>query len=125
MARRSLSVGTVQGGGVEITQDNTDEVVSAMERAILKALEEVGIAAEKDVRELTPVDTGNLRNRMTHYVLNGEKAVIVGSPVEYATAVEFNEKAHHKTGQAHFLRDGVNNNLDSYRRKFEEAFKGA
>lgn len=128
MARKapSLSVGNVtSSNGVEVAQDNTDEVLSAMNRAILRALEDVGLDAEGDVAELAPVDTGRLHDSITHRVLNDELAVIVGSNVEYAAAVEFNEKAHHANGQAHYLRDGINNNLDSYRRKFEEAMKNA
>ena len=41
--------------------------------------------------------------------------------VEYAPYVEFNDKAHHNTGKAHFLRDAVQNNLDHYRAIMEAA----
>ena len=41
--------------------------------------------------------------------------------VEYAPYVEYNDKASHLSGKAHFLRDAVQNNLDHYRAIMEAA----
>lgn len=90
---------------VKIT-DHSKEYKSAMESAIYKALEMVGLECEKNAKKLCPVDTGRLRNSITHEVQSSEKAVIVGSNVEYAPYVELKER-HHKNGEAHFLRNSA------------------
>lgn len=69
--------------------DNSKEVLTAMEEAALRALEKCGLVAEGYAKKLCPVDTGNLRNGITHTVDDGdEKAAYVGSPSEYAAYVE-------------------------------------
>lgn len=47
-----------------------------------------------------------------------EKAVYVGTNVEYAQYVEFNEKARHRqpTAGAHFIRDSLKDHLDQYKK---------
>ena len=60
--------------------DNLDDAVSA-------ALERVGSAAEGFAADLAPVDSGRLRNSITHKV--DDNSVTVGSPLEYAAYVEF------------------------------------
>lgn len=110
---------------IEVIQDNTREIVEEIGTALVRALEAIGIEAEGDVKELVPVDTGRLRNSITHAVDDDGKYAIVGTNVEYAEAVEFNEKARHTNGQAHFLRDGVSNNLDKYRQIVEQAMNSS
>lgn len=72
----------------EIVQDNTDEVKRALQSAMAKALEEIGLTAEGYAKKACPVDTGRLRNSITHAVVEGEKAVYIGTNVEYAPYVE-------------------------------------
>lgn len=73
---------------VEIT-DHTDEVLAAMRAAALRGLEKCGLVAEGYAKKLCPVDTGNLRNSITHTVTNsGERAAYVGTDSEYAIYVE-------------------------------------
>ena len=50
---------------IEIT-DNSKEVSAAIEAAILRGLEKIGLVAEGYAKKLCPVDTGNLRNSITH-----------------------------------------------------------
>lgn len=73
---------------VEIIADNTEEVVHAIKRAKAAALEEIGLTAERFAKAETPVDTGRLRNSITHVVSDGEDAVYIGTNVEYAPYVE-------------------------------------
>lgn len=101
--------------------DNIEELKKATEEQIAKALWEVGNEAVNYVAELVPVDTGRLRGSITHEVR--ENSVIVGTNVEYAAAVEFNEKAHHEEGHAHYLRDGITNHLDEYKRILKESLE--
>ena len=66
--------------------DNTDEVLAAIEAAKMRALEIIGGKIESYAKRLVPVDTGNLRNSITHEM--EDDAVIVGSNVFYAPYVE-------------------------------------
>lgn len=72
---------------IEIT-DNSKEVSAAIEAAILRGLEKCGLVAEGYAKKLCPVDTGNLRNSITHVVDESEPAVIIGTDSEYGAYVE-------------------------------------
>lgn len=69
-----------------VFNDNSKEVLSEMQSAIERALEKCGIAAEGFAKKLVPVDTGNLRNSITHKVVENE--VYIGTNNEYAAYVE-------------------------------------
>ena len=64
--------------------DNSEEVSEAIKSALLKGLETCGLVAEGYAKKLAPVDTGNLRNSITHTVDDGEPAAYIGTNVEYA-----------------------------------------
>ena len=82
---------------VKIVDDNKDQIIDALETATTRALEIIGILAEKYAKALCPVGTvestgkkgyrgGTLRNSITHQVNKNE--VMIGSNVEYAPFVE-------------------------------------
>jgi HK97 gp10 family phage protein len=80
-----------------IIEDHTKEVKEAAEDAILRALETVGLFVEGEAKLRAPVDTGRLRNSITHEVVPDELAVYIGSNVEYAPYQEYGTskmKAH-------------------------------
>ncbi len=87
-------------------ESNIEEVLEELSKKKKTILKGWGKMVETDSKKLCPVDTGRLRNSIT-YELEGDEAVIIGSNVEYAPKNEFNETLKHKTGQAHFLRDGI------------------
>lgn len=68
---------------VKIT-DNSDEFLKALPEQIEQALTAIGLTAESYAKQDCPVDTGRLRNSITHAVEAGEQAVYIGSNVEYA-----------------------------------------
>lgn len=68
--------------------DNSPMVKRAFEEACLRALERCGMQAEGYAKDLAPVDTGNLRNSISHRVNEREKTVYVGTDAEYAAYVE-------------------------------------
>ena len=70
-------------------KDNSGAVLSAFHSAVEKALEECGLVAEGYAKKLAPVDTGNLRNSISHKVDPEEPAVYIGSNTEYAAYQEF------------------------------------
>nr|DAK00997.1 MAG TPA: putative tail component [Caudoviricetes sp.] len=70
-------------------EDHSDEVYKELEAACQRALEKCGLVAEGYAKKLCPVDTGNLRNSITHTVAdNGERAAYVGTNSKYGVYVE-------------------------------------
>lgn len=53
----------------------------------------------------------------------GRRSVSVGTNVEYASIVEFNESAKHESGRAHFLRDSLANHISEYNQIFTNELK--
>lgn len=68
--------------------DKSAEVRQAFEDAIARALEKCGLVAEGYAKKLCPVDTGNLRNSISHRVDEDELAAYIGSNTSYAAYVE-------------------------------------
>lgn len=107
---------------LEIIEDNTDAVIEALGRGIARALEAVGIQAESDAARICPVDTGRLRNSITHTIDGDEQMAVIGTNVEYALFVH--EGIHGRKGQP-FLTDAVTQNSSKYRKIIEAALKNA
>lgn len=105
---------------MQVVADHTDEVIEALGVAIARGLEAIGIEAESDAARLCPVDTGRLRNSITHTIDEDEPAAIIGTSTEYALYVH--EGVHGRPGQP-FLTDAVNQNADKYRQIFEASLK--
>lgn len=134
-------------------KDNTDEVLSKMEKAIERGLEAIGMTAEghakKKITQAKAVDTGRLRNSIT-FAVSGksanissysgdhgeeggtysgtapndkEKAVYIGTGVEYAIGIETG--SHRKAGGVHFLQDAATGHTDEYKRLMEDSMKNA
>lgn len=68
--------------------DNSALVQEAFHTACLRALERCGMEAEGYAKDLAPVDTGRLRNGISHAVSEDEMAAYVGTNVSYAPYVE-------------------------------------
>lgn len=68
---------------------NVPKVKKITQDAVDKALEKMGGKAETYAKKLCPVDTGNLRNSITHQRSTSEvNTELVGTNVEYAPYVE-------------------------------------
>lgn len=137
---------------VKIT-DNTDKFKAAMDEGVLKALEAIGIHIEGEAkRELENdprrVDTGLLRNSITHAVSGepaaissyssdngeksgtysgsapderkGEKAVYVGTNVEYGVYVH---EGTQRMAANRFLKNAVERNKDQIKEYIENTVK--
>ena len=101
-------------------KDYSKEVLAAMEKGKRNALTAIGSTAETYAKQETPVDTGRLRNSISHTV-DGEAAYI-GTNVEYAPYVELGTsraKAHH------MLQKAATEHTDEYKRLAEDAVKSA
>ena len=68
--------------------DNSQKILDEFHDAALRALERCGEQAEGYAKDLAPVDTGNLRNSISHKVDEEEPAVYIGSNTSYAPYVE-------------------------------------
>lgn len=83
------------GGSSEVivAENNVKIVTDGITDGIAKALEEIGLVAEGAAKRLCPVDTGRLRNSITH-ALMGEDSVAIGTNVEYAPYVHEGTSRH-------------------------------
>lgn len=70
---------------VEIT-DKSPEVLAALSKGIPRALWAAGAVVEGQAKQNAPVDTGRLRNSITH--VESANSTTIGSNVEYAAAQE-------------------------------------
>lgn len=81
-------------------EDHSAEVLEALESACQRALEKCGLVAEGYAKKLCPVDTGNLRNSITHTVADsGERAAYVGTNSEYGVYVECGTGVYYPGGR--------------------------
>lgn len=108
----------------EIRNDNSDEIIRAMQNAIPPLLEVCGLVAENYSKRLCPVDTGRLRNSITHATKQEQEwyAVYIGTNVEYAPKQEFGDYTH-KVGQSPYLRPAIADHIDQYKEILENGLK--
>ena len=104
---------------VQIT-DNSKEIIEDMQQATVRALEKCGLTAEGYAKKLAPVDTGNLRNSITHEVDDGDPAAYIGTNVEYAPYQELG--TIHMKAQP-FLKPAVSDHANTYRKIIEKELK--
>lgn len=78
--------------------DYSDKVLQAFDEGCLRALERCGLQAEGYAKDLVPVDTGNLRNSISHKVVDAEPAAYIGTNSEYAAYVELGTGKHSSIG---------------------------
>ena len=125
--------------------DNSQIFVAEMIKKKAKALEMVGLVAEGYAKRLCAVDTGRLRNSITHatkqnlgptnYTDNNgtpysdavakttpeSDAVYIGTNVEYAPYVEIGTV---RTAAQPYLRPAAADHMDQYRSIIKRVMKG-
>lgn len=106
---------------VTVNQDNTEQAAQGIASAIGAALEKIGLLAEGYAQMKCPVDTGNLRASITHEVDAGEKAVYIGTNVEYAPYVELGTS---KQKAQPYLRPAATEHGDQYRKVLKNTLGG-
>ena len=102
--------------------DNSKEVSDNIKAALLRGLETCGLVAEGYAKKLAPVDTGNLRNSITHTVDEDEPAAYIGSNVEYASYVCLG--TIHMNAQP-FLKPAVADHKEQYREIIKNELENA
>lgn len=93
------------------------EVVKAISDAEETALEAIGLFVEGEAKLRTPVDTGNLRSSLDHKVDESQKAVHIGTNVEYASYVE--KGTRYQEAQP-YLTPAVEENIDKIKKITEQ-----
>lgn len=101
-----------------IENNNTPQVLSAIEKALNKSLEESGLLVETAAKLLCPVDTGRLRNSITHQKA-GERSEQIGTNVPYGKYVELGTS---KMGAQAFLKPSLQNASSDIRNIFKRNF---
>lgn len=110
---------------IKLTNDNTKEILKATDEAIYNALYIIGAKAADYAAGLAPVDTGRLKNSLTHEVAMDEKAVYVGTNVEYAPFVEYGHRTRSgKTVEGKpFLKPAITRHMEEYKHILESELK--
>ena len=127
-------------------KDNSQQILSALEKGIKNGLEAIGLTAETYAKKETPVDTGRLRNSITHIVDESELSVTVGTNVEYAPYVELGTGKYYPGGRPKpwpyqdakgnwhwtagnpakpFLKPAIADHADVYRKIIKDALSNA
>ena len=101
-------------------KDNTDEVLAALKKAKKRGLEAIGLTAEGYAKKDTPVDTGRLRNSISH--ATDDDAAYIGTNVEYAPYVELGARGRKGV---HMLQRAASEHTDEYKQIMEDAMKNA
>ena len=101
-------------------KDNTDEVLAALKSAKKRGLEAIGLTAEGHAKKETPVDTGRLRNSISH--ATEDEAAYIGTNVEYAPYVELGARG--RKGK-HMHQRAATEHTDEYKRIMEDSMKNA
>ena len=101
-------------------KDNSEQVLSAMEKAIKNGLEAIGLTAEGHAKKITPVDTGRLRNSIAHAVESD--AAYIGTSTSYAPFVELGARGRQGV---HMLQRAATEHTDEYKRLMEDSMKNA
>jgi HK97 gp10 family phage protein len=104
---------------LEVLVDNTDAVKGGLKSAFARALERIGLQAEGYAKDLCPVDTGNLRNSITH--TSDGKAAYIGTNVTYGKYVELGTV---KMAAQPYLRPAAADHGETYRNIVKDELSG-
>lgn len=102
----------------KMKDDFTQLIEKAAFSQIETALQRVGLQAERYSKLACPVDTGRLRNSITH--TNDKNTAYVGTNVEYAPYVEMGTV---NTRAQPYLEPAFTNHMQEYKEIIEQALK--
>ena len=100
-------------------EDHTDEVLDGISQAKARALEKIGLVAEGYAKRLCPVDTGRLRNSITH--TTDDEAAYIGTNVDYAVYVEMGTV---NTPAQPYLKPAAADHMEKYRSILKSELQG-
>ncbi len=85
---------------------------------IERALEKVGLTAERNAKFACPVDTGRLRNSISH--THDKNTAYIGTNVEYAPYVEMGTV---NTRAQPYLKPAIADHIQEYKNTIEQELK--
>lgn len=88
------------------------------EEELAKSLEEIGLIAEGYAKIKCPVDTGRLRNSISH--ITSSNMVAIGTNVEYGPYVELGTR---RMKAQPFLRPAIEDHMQEYKDIIKKAIK--
>lgn len=105
--------------------DNSGKVKAEFKMKVERGLIAIGQTASGYAKEGSPVDTSRLMNSIDHREEFGSPVskVYIGTNVKYAKYVEFNEKARHRVGGPHFLKNAASKHGAEYKNIMEASLK--
>lgn len=98
--------------------DNSDKVLDELGEKMQLALEAIGMTAERYAKKDTPVDTGRLRNSISHAV--DDDSAYIGTNVEYAPYIELGARGRHAY---HMLGKAATEHSDEYKQIAKKIFE--
>lgn len=93
---------------------NLGTIEKATAEQLARAAEIIGGMAESYAKQLCPVDTGNLRNSITHTTEDEGHTVVIGTSVYYAPFVELGTNKPHREPRP-YLRPAIENHTEQYK----------
>ena len=102
-------------------ESNVDQVEQALTEKVQTWLVAVGLDAEGVAANKAPVDTGRLKDSISHAVVESEKAVYIGTNLEYAPYQEFGTSRG--VPGKHFIQFGATAHQAEYKALLEEKLK--
>lgn len=102
--------------------DHSEEVIAAMKDQVHDWMDLIGEDAASTAADKAPVDTGRLKNSISHAVDEEEPAVYIGTNVEYAPYQEFGTSKGIKG--KHFIQFGATAHKAEYKQLLEEYLLG-
>lgn len=115
-------------GNSIVFTDNLEEVLRALDGALETGLVKIGATAQGYAKDLTPVQTGTLRDSIGVEVKKDEKAAYIGTMVDrfpkkpYGKYVELGARG--RPG-VHMLQRAASEHTDEYKKIMEDAMKNA
>lgn len=100
-------------------KDNSIEFLHELGDRKPEILEKIGLLAEGYAKMLCPVDTGRLRNSISH--TQDESAAYIGTNVEYAPYVEMGTT---RTRAQPYIRPAIENHKSEYQDIAKKALEG-
>ena len=98
---------------------NAELFKNALPEQIAQALEAIGLIAEGYAKEKCPVDTGRLRNSISH--ARDDNAAYIGTNVEYAPYIELGTS---RMKARPYLRPAAQDHTDEYKQMVKTALQG-
>lgn len=95
---------------LKVVTNNSQVALEELDVAKVRALEIIGLKAESYAKRQCPVDTGRLRNSISH--ATDEDTAYIGTNVEYAPYVELGTS---RMKERPFLKPAALDHVDEYK----------